>query len=225
MIASFLSNWSGFFRSVRGGVPVELALGGVVLVSAAFLCFDLYARIEADTSITRMAVTMADYVSREATPDGAEMSALGQFLRDHELAFPADLVYVVTALRQPSGDPRPDVDVLWSDDTIQFGDPAVTGALAAGCAQFKDAHGAAVLPDHFTMADDEVLIVAEVCARLTGAGFLTSTIFTGDIYRLHALPARDPGQPPVAPVHSGRNAGHTLFAHGAARQPAGRRRT
>lgn len=223
MTVPFLSNGSGFLRSARGGVPVELALGGFVLISAAVLCFDLYSRIEADTSITRMAVTMADYVSREAAPDGAEMSALGAFLRDHELAVPADLVFVVTALRQPSGDPRPGVDVLWSDDTIQFGDSAVTGALAAGCAHFKDEHGAGVLPDHFTMADDEVLIVAEVCARLTGAGFLTSTIFTGDIYRLHALPARDPGQPPAAPVHSGRNAGGTLFAHGAARHPGGRR--
>ena len=216
MIAPFLSNWSVFLRSSRGGVPVELALGGFVLISAAVLCFDLYARIEADTSIARMAVTMADYVSRETAPDGAEMSALGEFLRDHELAFPADLVFVVTALRQPSGDPRPGVDVLWTDDTIQLGDPAVTGALSAGCAHFKDA---GVLPDNFTMADDEVLIVAGVCARLTGAGFLTSTIFTGDIHRLHALPARDPGQPPAAPVHSVRNAGRTLFAHGATRQP------
>ena len=68
MIVSLLSSWSGFSRNSRGGVPIELALGGCVLVSAAALCFDLYARVEADTSITRMAVTMADYVSRETAP-------------------------------------------------------------------------------------------------------------------------------------------------------------
>ena len=224
MIGALLSSWSDFFRNTRGGVPIELALGAVVLVSAAALCFDLYARVEADTSITRMAVTMADYVSREAAPDGGEMSALGEFLRDHELAVPADLVFVVTALRQPSGDPRPGVVVLWSDDSIRFGDSTVTGQLAADCAQFADADGTADLPDHFTMADDEVIVVAEVCARLTREGFLTSTIFAGDIYRLHALPARDPGQPPAAPTHSGRNGGQTIIAQGAARQPDGRRR-
>ena len=100
-----------------------------MLISTSVLCFDLYSRIKADTAIARMAVTMADYVSRDADPDGEEMKALGGYLYDHELGVPANLVYVVTALHQPPGDPRPDVVVLWSDNTIRFGDPTVTDEL------------------------------------------------------------------------------------------------
>ena len=215
MTMSTLATLRIFARDARGGAAIELALGAVVLVSIATLCFDLYSRIEADTSIARMAVTMADFVSRETAPDGAEMRDLGEFLQSHELAVPADLVYVVTALHQPSGDPRPGVDVLWSDDTIQFGDSTVTAELAGGCAHFVDEGGAAVLPDAFTMADDEILVIAEVCARPTRAGFLTSTFITGDIYRLHALPARDPNQPPAAPTSAARNSGPTTVASAA----------
>ena len=223
MIVPSLARLRVFLRDSRGGASIELALGAVVLVAAATLCFDLYARVEAYASLARMAVTMADYVSRETAPDGTEMNALGEFLQNHELGIPADLVYVVTALHQPSGDPRP--DVLWSDDTVRFGDSTVTAELATGCARFVDGNGAAVVPDDFAMADDEVLIIAEVCARLTREGFLTGALVAGDIYRLHALPARDPAQRPAAPVHSGRNGGHTAIAHGQAHQPVGRRRT
>ena len=186
---------------MRGSAGVELAIGAFVLISVSALCFDLYSRVEAGTTVARMAVSMADYVSRDVDPDGDEMKALGEYLHEHELRVPANLVYVVTALHQPAGDPRPDVAVLWSDDTIRIGDSTATGDLAAECARYV-----ADLPDDFAavfpMADDEVLIIAEVCAGLTREGFLTGEFIAGSIYRLHALPARDPDRQPAAPVHT-----------------------
>lgn len=221
VIALLLDRLHGFARDCRGSASIELALGALVLISTSVLCFDLYSRIKADTAIARMAVTMADYVSRDADPDGEEMKALGDYLYDHELGGPANMVYVVTALHQPpGGDPRPNVVVLWSDDTIRIGDPTVTEDLAAGCAHFVADGGAADLPDGFTMADNEVLVIAEVCARLTREGFLTGEFVAGGIYRLHALPARDPDRQPAAPVYAERAGTYTTvatFAVGATR--------
>ena len=204
----------GFPRDVRGSASIELAIGSVVLISAAALCFDLYSRVKADTAVARMAVTMADYVSRDADPDGNEMKALGAYLYDHELGVPANLVYVVTALHQPPGDPKP--VVLWSDDTIRIGDSTATQEIAAGCAHFVADGGASNL-DGFPMADDEVLVIAEVCAHLTREGFLTGEFIAGGIYRLHALPARDPDQQPAAPVYAQRAGTYATAAVGAAR--------
>ena len=207
MSRSLLPALRGFARARRGSVSIELALGAVALVSVSALCFDLYARIKADTAGARMAMTMADYVSRDAAPDGAQMTALGAFLHAHELGVPADLVYVITAIRQPvrelSSDPLPAVKLLWSDDSIRIGDPATTKALASSCARHVTADASPKLPDDFTpMSVGEVLVIAEVCARLTREGSLTGRFITGDIYRLHALPARDPNQPPAEPSYA-----------------------
>ena len=196
-----------FARDSRGAASIELALGAVVLISVSTLCFDLYSRIKADTAVARIAVTMADYVSRDVAPDGDEIKALGKFLHKNELGLPAALVYVVTALHQPSGDPLPAVRVLWSDNTINFGDP--TEKMVDECARFADS---GTLPDGFTMAADEVIVIAEVCVRLTREGFLTGKFIAGDIYRLHALPARDPDQRPTAPVYAERDGAHTTVA-------------
>ena len=213
-----------FARNSRGASSIELALGAVVLFSVSALCFDLYSRIKADTAVARMAVTMADYVSRDVTPDGNEMKALGEFLHEHELSVPAALVYVVTALHQPPGDPLPAVQVLWSDDTIRIGDTEATEEIASVCARFAD-DGNATLPDGFTMVEDEVIVIAEVCARLTREGFLTGNFITGDIYRLHALPARDPDQIPTPPVYANHGGAasaaslHALWFGGAGTAP------
>ena len=206
-----------FVRDPRGAASIELALGAVVLISVSTLCFDLYSRIKADTAVARIAVTMADYVSRDVAPDGGEIKALGEFLYKNELGLPAALVYVVTALHQPSGDPLPAVQVLWPDDniknTIRIGDEAVTNEIAGECAHFTGGGGNATLPDSFLpMSPDEVLIIVEVCVRLTREGFLTGKFIAGDIYRLHALPARDPNQRPTAPVYAERDGAHTTVA-------------
>lgn len=200
MSASLPSLLRAYAADALGAASIELALGGVVLVSVSVLCFDLYARIKAETSIARMAIAMADYVSRDTAPDGNEMTALGEFLYEHELGAPASLVYVVTAIHQPTGETSP--VVLWSDDTIRMGDETVTAELAGECAHYVAEGGAAGLPDGFTpMSTDEVVVIVEVCARLTREGSLSGRFVGGDIYRLHALPARETGQIPAEPVY------------------------
>ena len=224
MAASRFARSLAFVRDTRGAAAIELALGAVVLLAVSALCFDFYSRIKADAAVARMAVAMADYVSRDTAPNGDEMKALGDYLRKHELGIPADLVYVVTALHQPAGDPRPAVAVLWTDSSIRFGDEEIGKTLAgedeeeeSHCPQFvgKDENDneVAVPPDGFAMSPDEVVVIAEVCARLTREGFLTATFIAGDIYRLYALPARDSDHPPAAPVHTaGNGAPPSVFA-------------
>ena len=202
-----------FARDQRGSAGIELVLGAVALIGVTAVCFDLYARIGADTAVSRMAVTMADYVSRDTAPEGAELAALGAFLHEHELGVPADLAYVITALHQPPGNPLPAVEVLWSDDSIRIGDAVTTAALAGGCARNVTVDDTADLPDDFAMDAGEVLVIAEVCARLTREGSLTGRFVAGDIYRLHAVPVRDPSNPPSAPVYP------TAASHGAPFSP------
>ena len=195
-----------FARDGRGGASVELALGALVLVTVAALCFDLYTWMRADTASARLAVAMADYVSRDAEPNGDDATDLGRFLHAQELGVPANLVYVLTAFRQPPaagrGKSLPDVDVLWVDDTIRIGDATVTEELAGDCTRYRDADGKAKLPAGFTTTAGEVFIIAEVCARLVREGSITGRFVAGDLYHHHALPARDPEQPPAAPVHT-----------------------
>ena len=201
-----------FARNTRASAGIELAIGAVMLLSVAALCFDLYARVEADTVSGRLAATMADYVSRgpdtdAGTLDGSVLEELGAFLHVHELGAAADLVFVVTALRQPSGTPAPAVEVLWSDDALRYGEATVTEELASDCARLvgeSAGQTTANLPAGFAMTGGEVLVVVELCARLTGSGTFTGRFVAGDIYRHHVLPVRDPERPPPAPLHARR---------------------
>ena len=191
-----------FVRDQRGSAGIELALGAVALLAVSVVCVDLYARVGAEAAVSRMAVTMADYVSRDTAPQGAELATLGAFLHEHELGVPADVAYVITALHQPAGDPLPEVEVLWSDDSIRIGDATTTEDLARGCARHVTSADTADLPDDFAMDAGEVLVIAEACARLTREGSFTGRFVAGDLYRLHAVPVRDPGNPPSAPAYS-----------------------
>ena len=195
----------------------------VLLTSVAVPSFAFYKRVEADTVGAQLAATMADYVSRgpdigEDTLDGDALKDLGTFLHKHVLGVSADLVFIVSALRQPAGNPVPDVEVLWSDATLRFGDGAADLADGPDCtSRFveKDANDASVnvatLPSGITTADftmraNEVLVVAEVCIRLTGVGALSGAAF-GPVYRHHVLPARAPGLfPDDEPVYALRGA-------------------
>ena len=177
-----------FVRGSRGAAAISLALGVAALISTALLGFDLYSRIKAGATAGRMAATMADYVSREAAPEGAQLDALARFLRERELALPADVVYVISAIREPAGaDPA---TVAWAD-TIRLGDAVKTGEIAGSCGRFGAEGGAAALPAGFTMSADEVVVIVEVCARLRREGSFTGRLITGDVYRLYALPALD----------------------------------
>lgn len=192
-------------RDRHGAAAIEFALGSVLLLTTASIGFDLYTRISADTSGARMASIMADYVSRDAKPDLGEMTALADFLYNNELGVPANLVFVVTAIRKPAGNPP---EVLWSYDRIRIGDATSTKELVKGpCARHihidnssPPAPPTPVLPSHFTMGDDDILIIVEFCARLTRQGALTGQLVAGDIYRLYALPARTQGKVPDKPA-------------------------
>ncbi len=218
-----------FARQRRGAAGIELALGTVALLSIATAGFDLYVRIDAGTAAMRMAAAMADYVSGETAPDGAQMDALGEYLRDAELKRSADVVFVVKAIRQAAGDPLPAATVEWAD-TIRFGDADVTTALLATpwCDRFGAAGAAATLPDEFTggagntgaatLASGDLLVAVEVCARLDAEGALSQRlldggIYEGGIYGLYALPARAPHAGPAQPARpaapSGGGGGNT----------------
>ena len=194
-----------FALDTRASAGLELAIGAVVLVSVATLCFDLYTRVEADTAAARVAATMADYVSRGpdtdgGTLDGKALRKLGKFLRAHELG-DADLVLVVSALGGGAG------KALWSD-TLHFGKRKVTRALAKRCSRFVEttkkgkARPAKPLPGKFTLAAGEVVAVVELCARPGGAGSLTGRFVAGDIYRHHVLPVREPEKAFPAPARA-----------------------
>ena len=196
-----------FGRDVRGGAAPELALGTVTLIAIAALCFDLYSRVSADTAGARMMAAMADYVSREAAPDGNELAALGDLLKHHELGTHTDVVFVVTAFHQAAGEPLPPIERLWVDKTIRMGEPTVTNELAGGCSRYVAATGQPSLPEDFAsaMAPGEVLVIAEICARLRREGSLTSKFVADDIYRHHAIPIRPPDRPPAAPAYAERD--------------------
>ena len=200
-----------FARDTRAAAGLELALGcALALLPVAYACFDLYSRVEADTIGARLAVTMADYVSRGPDTDGGELDgdalkALGKFLHEYELNAPADLVFVITVLRKPSGTTDPPVKVLWSDDTIRFGDETVTAELAGQCPQYvENSGGQKTAKDRadFKMAAGEALVIVEVCARLTREGSLTGRFVTGDVYRLHILPLRTPEEDVPSPTYT-----------------------
>ena len=130
-----------FARGSRASAGIELALGAVVLLGVAALCFDLYARVEADTTTARLAATVADYVSRGpdtdgGTLDGAALQSLGAFLHERALGARTDLVFVVSALRRPPGTRAGAAEVLWSDRTLRFGAKKATRKLARKCSRF-----------------------------------------------------------------------------------------
>lgn len=195
-----------FVLDTRASAGLELAIGAVVLLGVAALCFDLYSRVEADTAAARVAATMADYVSRGPDTDGgaidrAALRSLGKFLLAHELDDAGDFVLVVSALRQ--GKAKRAVKVLWTD-ILHFGKKRVTRTLAPHCSRFVQtsrkgkARPAKPLPGKFTMAAGEVVAVVELCARPGGA----AGSFAGDIYRHHVLPVREPEKAFPAPARA-----------------------
>ena len=199
-------SWSGSLRAfvvdTRASAGIELGLGAVVLLGIAMLCFDLYSRVEADTKVARIVATMADYVSRGpdtdgGSLDGAELKALAAFLHANELGAGTDLVLVMSAINIPEEGAG---ELLWSDDTLRFGDVTVTEALAAGCTRVSHQPVQSGSPSDLDKAE----VVVEACARLSGAGSLTGRFVSGDIYRLHVLPARAPGKGLPAPVYAWR---------------------
>lgn len=212
---------SRFARDERASAAIELGIGAVVVLTVAVLAFDLYSLTRAYAASGRIAATMADYVSRETALDGDAIAALGQFLHEQELTGPSALVYVISAVRQPAGDEA--AVALWDDDTIRFGTEATTAGLAQECRQRGQAGWREALlgggEDGLALTANDVVIVVEVCARLLLQGTISSRVFAGNIYRLHALPARDmqslPSAPAYAPTGDGEDAVESLSIGGA----------
>lgn len=191
-----------FATDSRAAAGIELAIGAAALLAVAMVCFDLYSLVRLGTASARSAVTMADYISRERASDGEQVAALGEFLYETEFKSPADLVFVISAARGPM-DGMP-AEVVWVDDTLRIGDPDTTDHLAVVCEQHgeqrwrRDLLGAQNGP---LIAEGEIVVVAEVCARPRREGSLSGRLIGGDIYRLHILSAREREQGPVRPVY------------------------
>ena len=190
-------------REQRASAGIEFALWTVlVLLPVAFLAFDVISLARASTAGARVAATMADYVSRESEPDGDEMDELGAFLHEREFRNPSALVYVISAVRKSAGDNSyPDV---WPDDNfiIRSGDSETTTDLLARC-QTQGTWRTALSGDDavITLQDNDVVIVVEVCVKMLREGMLTEK-FSGNLYRIHAVPARGSGGAPAAPTRS-----------------------
>lgn len=179
-----------FLRDTRGSA-IELGIGSVVVFAILVLSFDLYSRINAQTTALRIAATMADFVSRDEAPDLARMRSLGQFLHDHELRAPGSMVFVVSAFHRPTIDDP--TQLLWSNDSIRIGDPDTTRDIAVSCPGQVDSDDNPDLAAGFAMDPGETLIVVEVCMRLSMQGSFTGKFVAGDLYGLYAVPARATG--------------------------------
>ena len=149
---------------------------------------------------------MADYLSFETAPDGDEIENLGRYLQERELGMPAVLVFVISAVRQPPGDDVPSA-VLWDDDSIRLGDDEATASLVQDCrSRAADRWRDRLVgdgPERFELDANEVIFVVEVCARPLREGMLTASFVAGDIYHLHAAPARDMTRAPERPTRVG----------------------
>ena len=197
---------SRFARDDRASAGIELGIGAVAVLAIAMVALDVYSLTAAATASARAATTMADYVSVEMAPDGDQMAALGRYLYEKEFKAPAELVFLISAVQQPTGDDAAAV-ALWDDDTIRIGEAEETATLAQEC-KLRGQQGwrQALLSQgddrSIVLTPNDVVVVVEVCAKLLRQGMLTSRVVTGNIYRLHALPARNTEQPPTQPVYS-----------------------
>ena len=197
---------SRFARDGRASAGIELGIGAVAVLAITALALDVYSLVGARTASAHIATTMADYVSIETAPDGDQMAALGQYLYEKEFEAPAELVFLISAVQQPPGDDAAAV-ALWENDKIRIGEAEQTAALAQEC-KLRGQQGwrLSLLGQgddrSIVLAPNDVVVVVEVCAKLLRQGMLTSRFVTGNIYRLHALPARDPEQPPAQPVYA-----------------------
>ena len=183
-------------RDRRGAAAVEFALGTVVMVSASLLALDLYRLAGAQTTVTHVAVSLADTFSR-AEPSRLTEAQLRQTMTDfvenlsellHEEQFPtSNARFMVAAVYKDPGPPA-SLTTLWSREEVVLPDttsPLTSCAPANQTNEIKLETNPVVLPTDFTMADREIVIVAEVCVERTG------TAFSGPAYAHYIVPSRD----------------------------------
>lgn len=190
-----------FVRRADGAAGVELGFGVAALLTISMLCFDLYAVVRVDSAGARAAVTLAEFVSRETAPNKAALSSLGGYIHRGEFEAPTDVAYTITAIQRRTGEDR--AVVLWTEDTIRFGEAQAAAALATECAnRARQGWRAVLLGPAATsrMTEGEVIVVAEVCARPSRQGLISNLLIVGDSYHLHVLPVRDQDNPPARPA-------------------------
>lgn len=190
----------GFIRGRSGSALIELGLAAFVMILVFMVVFDVYAMVKSRSASGRLAVILSDFVARETGSDyGEQLDALGQYLYEQELGSSVDVVYVISVVQKPTGN---DAAVVWTDDTMRFGDSTRTDSLADECEVLGTVGWKTMLlgtDPTVPLADGDAVVVAEVCAQLLGAGFLTSSVFTGNTYRVHVTPFRTPSQIPPSP--------------------------
>ncbi len=189
-----------YLRDRRGAAAIEFALGTVVMVSASLLALDLYRLAGMQTTVTHVAVSLADTVSRKE-PAGLTkrqlllkmyffVQSLSELL--HEEQFPtSNARFAVAAVYKDPGPPA-SLTMLWSSAVVRR-PPSSTSPLTS-CAPANQTNeiqletNPVVLPAGFTladMADREIVIVAEVCVERT------NTAFPGPAYAHYIVPSRD----------------------------------
>ena len=189
-----------FVRGRSGSALIELGLAAFVMIVVFMVIFDVYAMVKSRSASGRLAVILSDFVARETGSDyGDQLDALSQYLYEQELGSSVDVVYVISVVQKPTGN---DAAVVWTDDTMRFGDSTRTASLADECEALGTVGWKTMLVGTdatVPLADGDAVVVAEVCAQLLGAGFLTSSVFTGNTYRVHVTPFRTPSQIPPSP--------------------------
>lgn len=199
MFASRMTNRS-FIRGRSGSALIELGLAALVMIVVLMVVFDVYAMVKSRSASGRLAVILSDFVARETGSDyGDQLDALGEYLYEQELGSSVDVVFVISVIQKQPGN---DAQIVWTDDTMRFGDSRRTDSLAQECAGLSAVGWETMLVGSdatVPLVDGEAVVVAEVCAQLLGAGFLTSSIFTGNTYRVHVTPFRRPDQVPPSP--------------------------
>ena len=203
MTGSAISPLRGFAAGSTATAGIEMGLGTAALLTATMLCFDVYSIARVDAAGGRSAVAIAEYVSRETAPNGDDLAALAQFLHEHEFGAPVSAAFAITAIHRPFGATA--TNVLWSDDSIRFGDHTATADLAAECGRRGTQGWRAFLlgpPANSGMTEGETVFVAEICVRPSRQGLFTNLLISGDSYHLHILPARDNTSLPSAPTYT-----------------------
>ena len=98
-----------FLRSSRGAATITFGLGAVLLITVALATFELTAYRSASAEGGRMVAAMADYASREETPDGGELEALGEYLVEHQSDRKTDVVFLISMVERDSTTTGPEV--------------------------------------------------------------------------------------------------------------------
>ena len=176
-----------YLRDRRGVASIEAALGTVAMIAASVLALDLYRLASAQTTTLHAAVTLADTVSRDEQLEAGFVQTLAGFL--HQEQFPtSNVVFVVSAVYKSPDNPTAPPTVLWTE-TVELGPedgqpPTLTSCSGEGKSVSISLNNPATLPDVFTMALEELAIVAEVCVERA------NTAMPGAVYAHYIVPAR-----------------------------------